>query len=96
MIPIALEILFLVHAMYSIQLNFTSKIIPRYLAEYPLVIEALSITKSLQLALFNLALWKTMKKVFCLLRGNLLDLNRHLKKSVQHLGLQLSHLNHFH
>ena len=28
-------------------------------------------TKLLQLALFNLALWKTMKKVFCVLRDNL-------------------------
>ena len=31
--------------MCSIQLNFTSIIIPRYLAEYSLVIEALSMTK---------------------------------------------------
>ena len=48
--------------MCSNQLNFTSIIIPRYLAKYTLVIEALSMTQSLQLALFNLALWKTMKK----------------------------------
>ena len=32
--------------MCSIQLNFTSIIIPRYLAEYTLVIEALSMSKS--------------------------------------------------
>ena len=50
--------------MCSIQLNFTSLINPRYLAEYALVIEALSMTKSLQLALFNLALWRTKKKSF--------------------------------
>ena len=42
--------------MCAIQLKFTSIIIPRYLAEFTIVIEALSITKSLELALFNLAL----------------------------------------
>ena len=70
--------------MCSIQLNFTSIIIPRYLAEYTLVIEALSMTKSLQLALFNLALWKKMKKVFCVLEIICWILTSHLKKSVQH------------
>ena len=45
MIPIALEIVFLIYVMCSIQLKFTSIIIPRYLAEYTLVIEALSMTK---------------------------------------------------
>ena len=37
-------------------------------------------TKSLQLALFNLALWKTMKKVFCVLRDNLLDFSQSHKE----------------
>ena len=60
--------------MCSIQLNFTSIIIPRYLAEYTLVIEALSMTKSLQLALFNLALWK----IICWILAS------HIEKSVQH------------
>ena len=83
-IPIALEILFLIYVMCSIQLNFTSIIIPRYFAEFTLLIEALSMTKSLQFAIFNLALWKTTKKVFCVLRDNLLDFNQSLKKSVQH------------
>ena len=37
-------------------------------------------TKLLQFAVFNLALWKTMKKVFWVLRDNLLDYNQILKE----------------
>ena len=64
--------------MYSIQLNFASIIIPRYLAEYTLLIEALSMTQLVYLSLFKLAPWKTMKKGFCVLRDNLLDFNQAL------------------
>ena len=39
-----------------------------------------STRKSLQLALFNLALWRTVKKVFCVLRDNLLDFSQSHKE----------------
>ena len=68
--------------MCSIQINLTSIIIPKYLAEYTQ--DALSMTKSLQSALFNVALWKTMK--FFSVRYEIICwiLTNHLKKSVQH------------
>ena len=45
-LPIALDMLFLIYVICSIQLNITSMIIPRYLAEFTQVIEALSVAKS--------------------------------------------------
>ena len=46
----------------SIQFNFESIIIPRYFALYTLALEVASITKSLQLVFFILALCKATKK----------------------------------